>query len=237
MAVPVDALLPLSLLEGVRAIDRPIEDPDTEFVAELRNKRLGLSDTVYAQIQRYTEAVRRRQRAAPDEVAALARLIGRRPDAEAVFREAGRQLAARAYATLGGGVRRAVHALPSIVARPLAVRQARRLARRYLGGRLERGAGALVFEVPRSLTADAAPPGVGCAFYSAGVAELLRLLVGQADLVEHERCATFGDARCRWRVTWPPTGTPEESTAAPEPRPASEESSAPAAERALDQTP
>jgi hypothetical protein len=228
MPVPVDALLPLSLLEGVRAVDRPIEDPDTEFVAELRNKRLGLSDTVLAQIGRYTEAVRRRQRAAPDEVAALARLIGRRPDAAAVFREAGRQLAARAYATLGGGVRGAVHALPNVVARPLAVRQARRLAHRYLGGRLERGVGALVFEVPRSLTADAAPPGVGCEFYSAGVAELLRLLVGQAGPVEHERCATLGDARCRWRVTWPPSAIRVESMAA-EPLPVPDPSIVPPA--------
>ncbi|MGZ8456930.1 MAG: hypothetical protein ACXWZ4_10060, partial [Gemmatirosa sp.] len=80
MAAPVDALLPLSLLEGVRAVDRPIDDPETEFVAELRNKRLGLSETVLAQIRRYTEAVRRGQRAAPADVAALARLIDRRPD-------------------------------------------------------------------------------------------------------------------------------------------------------------
>jgi predicted hydrocarbon binding protein len=202
MAAPVDALLPLSLLEGVRAVDRPIVDPDTEFVAELRNKRLGLSDTVLAQISRYAEAVRRRQRAAPDEVAALARLIGRRPDAEAVFREAGRYLATRAYGSLGGGVRRAVRGLPGVVARPLAVRQARQLTRRYLGGRVERAAGALVLEVPRSLTADAAPAGIGCAFYGEGFAELLRLLTGRDDPVEHERCAANGDGRCRWRIAF-----------------------------------
>ena len=35
---------------------------DAELVPELRNKRLGLSDTVYAQIQRYNEAARRHQR-------------------------------------------------------------------------------------------------------------------------------------------------------------------------------
>ena len=75
-------------------------DPDTEFVAELRNKRLGLSDTVHAQIRRYAEAVRRSQQAASDEVVALARLIARRPDAEAVFRAAGSYLADRAYLAL-----------------------------------------------------------------------------------------------------------------------------------------
>jgi hypothetical protein len=203
MAAPVDALLPLSLLEGVRAVDRPILDPETEFVAELRNKRLGLSETVLAQIRRYTEAVRRGQRAAPDEVLALARLIDRRPDAEIVYREAGRFLAAHAYQAIGATARRSVRSLPRFVARPLAARQARRIARRYLGGRVERAGTSLVLEVPRPLTVDGGSDGAGCAFYAAGFAELLRLLVGQTEVVEHERCSVRGDGRCRWRVEWP----------------------------------
>src|SRR5688500_3416750 len=203
MAAPVDALLPLSLLEGVRAVDRPIEDPETEFVAELRNKRLGLSDTVLAQIRRYAEAVRRGQRTTTDEVAALARLIDRRPDAEVVFREAGRYLAARAYQTIGGTARRCVRSLPRFFARPLAARQARRSARVCLGGRRGRAGPALVLEVPRPLTVDGTGDGAGCAFYAAGFGELLRLLVGQTDAVEHERCSARGEGRCRWRVEWP----------------------------------
>jgi predicted hydrocarbon binding protein len=202
MAALVDALLPLSLLEGVRAVDRAIDDPDTEFVAELRNKRLGLSDTVLAQIRRYADAVRRGQRAAADEVEALARLIGRRPDADAVFREAGRILAASAYETVGGAARRGARRLPRPIARPLAARQARRLARRYLGGRVERAGTALVLEVARPLTVDGAGDTAGCAFYGAGFAELLRLLLGAAEPVEHERCAGRGEGRCRWRVEW-----------------------------------
>ena len=93
MSPTVDSLLPLSFLEAVRNVDTPDDDPDTELVAELRNKRLGLSDTVYAQIRRYSDAVKRSQRTVRDEAVALARLIGRRPDAEAVFRAAGRYLA------------------------------------------------------------------------------------------------------------------------------------------------
>ena len=73
------------------------DQPDAEFVDELRNKRLGLSDTVYAQIRRYSDAVKRGQRTVRDEAVALAKLIGRRPDAEAVFRAAGRYLANEAY--------------------------------------------------------------------------------------------------------------------------------------------
>ena len=52
MLTNVDALLPLSLLEAVRDVDTPSDQLETEFVDELRNKRFGLSDTVYAQIKR-----------------------------------------------------------------------------------------------------------------------------------------------------------------------------------------
>src|SRR5919107_4953450 len=79
MPTTVDALLPLSFLEAVRAVDRPVDDPDTEFVAELRNKRLGLSDTVHAQIRRYTDLVRRRQRLRADEAGGLGGGLGGRP--------------------------------------------------------------------------------------------------------------------------------------------------------------
>src|ERR687890_2154765 len=102
MAANVDALLPPSFLEAVRTVDTPEGDFETEYVPELRNKRLGLSDTVYAQIRRYTDAVKRQQRTPLDEAVALARLIGRRPDAEAVFRSAGRYLAREAYLTIPG---------------------------------------------------------------------------------------------------------------------------------------
>src|SRR5215204_5799768 len=99
MLATVDSLLPLSLLEAVRDVDKPEDVLDTEFVDELRNKRLGLSDTVYTQIKRYTEAVRRNQRKAKEEAFALAKLIGRRPAAEAVLRLAGPFLAPEAYIT------------------------------------------------------------------------------------------------------------------------------------------
>ena len=138
MASNVDALLPLSFLEAVRTVDTPEGDFETEYVPELRNKRLGLSDTVYAQIRRYTDAVKRQQRTPLDEAVALARLIGRRPDAEAVFRSAGRYLAREAYLTIPGTRRRMLRAMPSLLARPLALRQARRIAQRYLNGTLTR---------------------------------------------------------------------------------------------------
>lgn len=203
MATTVDSRLPLSLLQAVRRIDTPTgDDVDAAFVAELRNKRLGMSDTVQAQIKRYTDSVRRNQRASHDEAAALARLIGRRPDAEQVFRDAGRELAAQAYATLSPVTRRTLRLLPSLVARPMALRQARRLAVRHLNGTVVRMGASVLLQVPASVTGDAAPRSAGCTFYEAVLRELMRLLVGSDGVVEHVRCEWRSEGRCEWRAEW-----------------------------------
>jgi hypothetical protein len=200
--VTVDALLPLSLLEAVRDVDTPQGDFEAEYVPELRNKRLGLSDTVYAQIRRYTEAVKRKQRTAYDEAVALARLIGRRPDAEAVFRQAGRHLAKVAYLTISPLTRRLLRFLPSMLARPIALRQARRIAGRYFNGRIRRLGTSVLLDVPVSVTIDTAPRAAGCSYYEAGLRELLNLLLGGAGMVEHVRCASRGEGACEWRGEW-----------------------------------
>ncbi|HJQ21751.1 MAG TPA: hypothetical protein VJ867_15485 [Gemmatimonadaceae bacterium] len=201
MLATVDALLPLSLLEAVRDVDTP-EELDSEFVDELRNKRLGLSDTVYLQIKRYTDAVRKGQRAAHDESVALARLIGRRPDAEAVFRAAGRYLAREAYKTINPLTRRLLRLLPSVIARPLALRRTRRIAQRYANGTVRRVGGYVLLEVPRSITLNTAPASIGCAYYEAMLRELLGLMVGGVGSVDHVHCAGRGDGTCEWRADW-----------------------------------
>jgi len=200
----VDALLPLSLLEAVRDVDTPDDDADADYVAELRNKRLGLSDTVYAQIKRYTDAVRKHVRPAEDEAIALAKLIGRRPDAEAVFRAAGRYLAREAYLTLTPVTRQMLRLLPSLVARPMALRRARRIAERYLNASLVRMGNSLVMRVPISVTIDTAPNGAGCSYYESALRELLRLLIGNQGAVEHTRCAARSEGTDEWRAEWRP---------------------------------
>jgi predicted hydrocarbon binding protein len=202
MAANLDALLPLSFLEAVRTVDTPEGDFETEYVPELRNKRLGLSDTVYAQIKRYTDATKRQQRIPFDEAVALARLLGRRPDAESVFRSAGRYLAKEAYLTISGTRRKLLRAMPSLLARPLALRQARRIAQRYMNGSVTRVGGSLLLEVPESLTADSAPRDAGCAYYEAALRELVRLLLGASGAVEHVRCVNRGEGTCQWRADW-----------------------------------
>jgi len=202
MTITVDALLPLSFLEAVRSVDLPDDDLDAELVPELRNKRLGLSDTVYAQIQRYSEAARRHQRAVQDEAAGIARLIGRRPDAEAVFRAAGRYLASQAYQGIPGASRQLISILPSLAARPMALRHTSRIARRYLNGTVRRSGSFIALEVPHSATVDSAPSRAGCAYYAEFLTELLRLLGTTVTAAEHVRCSARGDSSCEWRAEW-----------------------------------
>jgi len=204
MSPTVDALLPLSFLEAVRHVDSPHEDFEAELVSDLRNKRLGLSDTVYNQIRRFTDASKRKQRTSHDEAVGLATLIGRRPDAEAVFRAAGRYLAGEAYQSISPVTRRMLLLLPSLITRPIALRQARRLAARYFNGRVSRIGSSVYLEVGRSVTADSAQRSVGCTYYEAGLKELLRLMVNSVGGVEHVRCCTRGEGSCSWRAEWRP---------------------------------
>ena len=201
MLSTVDALLPLSLLEAVRDVDKPA-DLDSEFVDELRNKRLGLSDTVYLQIKRYAEAVRKGQRAQHDESVALAKLIGRRPDADAVFRAAGQYLARESYRSINPVSRRMIRILPSMLARPLALRRTRTIAQRYLNGSVKRVGGYVLLDVPNSVTLNTGPGTVGCTYYEAMLRELLALLIGGVGSVDHVRCAGRGEGTCEWRADW-----------------------------------
>lgn len=172
----VNPLAPLSLLEAVRDADRPEGTEEAEYVPELLNKRLGTTDTVYTQIRRYTEAVRRGHPVPNDEVVALARLIARRPDARAIFAAAGVTAARAAYDRLSGTMRALVRILPGFASRPLARRQARKLLRKYFGVAARRVGQVIEIDVPRD--AALANPGgdVGRAFYDAALHELLYLL-------------------------------------------------------------
>lgn len=202
MSASVDPLVPLALLEAVRTVDLPDGELETEFVEELRIKRFGLSETVYAQIRRYHEAVKRGQRPSLEEAAGIARLIGRRPDAEAVFREAGRSIARRTYDSVSPLVRRLTHLLPSLLARPLALRQIRRIGERYLGGNVRRIGASVHLTVRTSVTLDAGPKQSGCTFYEAALRELMQQLVDGVGVVEHVRCSSRGEGPCEWRAQW-----------------------------------
>lgn len=202
MSPTLDPLVPLALLEAVRTVDLPEGDLETEYVEELRTKRFGLSDTVHAQIRRYHEAVKRGIRPAVDEAVGISRLIGRRPDAEAVFREAGRNIARRTYERVPAPLRRLTRVLPSLFARPLALGQIRRIGQRYFGGEVRRVGASIHLEVRESVTLDSAAKQAGCTFYESALRELMQQLVVGVGSVEHVRCASRGEGTCEWRAQW-----------------------------------
>lgn len=199
---PIEASLPLAMLEAVKAIDTPVGDFDAELVHELRNKRLGLSETVLQQIRRYAADVKAGDAVAYAEVLALARLLGRRPDVDLVFMEAGRRWARAMSASVGVVRKSAARSLPAMVARPASLRMLRKLAGRYMAGKITRQGSSLHLEVVSPVSADSAATGRGCLLYESAFRELLHVLVDIDGAVEHVMCRSRGDSHCEWRADW-----------------------------------
>ena len=204
MAGSINALVPLSLLEAVRSIDIPEGggEDDVEYVQEHRNKRLGLSDTVIAQIRRYKDAMKRNQSIAIHEATGIARLIGRRPDAEEIFVRAGTLVANRMYEMISPTTRQTIRFLPGFLARPLTFRQLRKLGGKYFGAEVRRVGSSIVVGVKESVTAGSAPKGAGCRYYESAIREMLRLLVNGGGMIDHVHCRDRGEELCEWRAEW-----------------------------------
>lgn len=202
MSRTVHTRIPLSLLEAIRRIDTPEDQTDTEYVPELRNKRLGLSDTVYTQIRRYNDAMKRGQRIPFAEAEGLGTLIGRRPDAAELFRSAGSILANDAYHSLSPTTRGTIRLMPGFISRPMALKQLTAIVDRYFGGTLERNGASLSLRIPESVTVNGSTNSGGCIYYEEALRELLRLLVNSGGHVEHAQCAQRGESSCEWRAEW-----------------------------------
>jgi hypothetical protein len=199
----VNAIVPLSLLEAVRSVDIPEgEDIDVEYVQEHRNKRLGLSDTVIAQIRRYKEAMKQNRAIAIDEAIGIARLIGRRSDAESIFTRAGTIVANRIYEMISSTRRQIIRLLPGFLARPLAFRQVKKAGEKYFGASVRRVGASIVFGVKESVTIGSAPRAIGCLYYESALREMLKLLVNGGGMIDHVRCREKGEDICEWRADW-----------------------------------
>ena len=195
----VPALLPLSLLEAIRNLDTPVEDGLDELAEEIVVRRLGLSPTVAAQIQRYRTAAEREGTVELDEVVSVLRLVGRRPDAALVFADAGRRAARHATRAARAVGPDAGADLAGGVGRRVALRAAARLARRVFDGELRSPAQGTEVRMTEPLSILALPDGAACAFYGAAYGELLRCLTAFEGAMLHERCRSRGDDACVWR--------------------------------------
>ena len=195
----VHSIVPLAVLEAVKNLDTPVEDGLTEFADELLVKRLGLSPTVQMQLDEFEQLVRKDARVEPAHVEALLRLVGRRPDADLVFADAGRRAARRAVRRMSGVARLAAHTAPRLFGHGAA----RRAARAVLGAELGREQRLPVARVSDPIAIQATPDGAACGFYGAALVELLRLLVGYEGAMLHVACRARGGAGCEWRAAGP----------------------------------
>jgi predicted hydrocarbon binding protein len=202
MSRTVHARIPLSLLEAIRRIDTPPDQTDTEYVPELRNKRLGLSETVYTQIRRYSDAMKKGQRIPFTEAEGLGTLIGRRPDAVELFRRAGSIFAADAYESIPGPARQMMRHMPRFISRPMALKRLTGIADKYIGGSIDATGNSVSLRIPESVTVNGSTDSQGCLFYEEALSELLRHLLSPATSVEHVRCIQRGEEACEWRAEW-----------------------------------
>ena len=195
----VPALLPLSLLEAIRNLDTPVEDGLDELAEEIVVRRLGLSPTVAAQIQRYRAAAERAGRVDLDEVVSVIRLVSRRPDATLVFADAGRRAARHAARQRARSARTLSRMSPAGVGRRVSLRAAARLARQVFGGELRTPDSVTEVRMTDPLSIVAVPDGAACAFYGAAYGELLRVLTAFEGAMLHAHCRSRGEDCCVWR--------------------------------------
>lgn len=193
-------LLPLAVLEAVRELDTVRPDDDEDLHEELAGKRLGMSRTVAAQIERFTRLTRTSGRVDAEELVALLRLVGRRHDAALVFSDAGRRAGRRAVQGAAGSFRASVRFLPRPLRNRIGFALMRRRARAvfHAAVRLERGVPEVGLEDPTPIRAT--PTGAACAFYGSALAEMLRRLTDFDGAMLHVTCRGRGDAACVWRA-------------------------------------
>lgn len=193
--------LPLAVLESVRDHDRPTEVLEEEDLAASLPRRLGLTGVVESQIHRYRIARKRRERIPADDVADLLRLVLRRPDAEAILQEAGRDLARHHGRKLLYRIAGAARILPDAISTRIAKRSVHRLVRR-IGGSAELRVDRSPFRVrlTGAITARADESGTACTLYSAAIEEAVHHAMGRRPEVQHAACEGRGDDACIWEI-------------------------------------
>jgi hypothetical protein len=194
--------LPLAVLESVRQHDRPTEILEDEDLAVSLPRRLGLTGVVDSQIHRYRVAQKRRERIPGDQVADLLRLVLRRPDSEAILREAGYELARRHNAKLIYRPLAVGRFLPTAFKLRLAERSLRRLLRRLGGGATLRVSRApFQVELNGATTARVDRWAVACVLYAAAIEQTVQHTTGTTPHVDHTECEARGNPRCLWTIT------------------------------------
>jgi hypothetical protein len=198
----VSAVLGLSLLEAIRAHDRPGEILEDEDLTVSLPRRLGLTGVVENQIARY-EVARRSGRGVPmDEFSSLIRLVLKRPDADAILRDTGQRMALNHFRRISQSYLRTLRMLP----KGFLVYGWRRSARKLIsqmGGEAKvevTGRSPVVRLRPNRLALQE-PPGVACVLYAATLERLAELFTGsQSHDTAQTQCNASGSDFCEWTI-------------------------------------
>lgn len=196
----ISPVLPLILLETMRDRDRPEEVLEDEDVSVSLPRRLGLSEVVRQQIQKFSQEVKLKRPQVSSQVEDLVKLVIRRPDAEEIFVEAGRRVAKRFWSERSAGMRTMLKILPRPLALIAAQRAGRRMFAQLVGpSKFKIGRRPVSLAIDSSLTYRADPGGAACAFYSGAFGELLELYTGRRYRVIHTACPTSkSGTHCEW---------------------------------------
>lgn len=190
----VSALVGLSLLEVIRMRDLPTEILDSENPSQTLPRRLGLSEAVGQQIRRLRAETRRRGGISEEEVKALFGLVLRRPDAEAVFFQAGELLGGK-DAEKGGRRRWYPERIGYALARRQVGRRFRSLFGRPMG---EFGHGPFTLEASKHFLLEMDGEGQACALLSGFAQSILSRCLSRPVEVTHSTCLGTRHDLCRW---------------------------------------
>ncbi len=194
----VNAIIPLTLLRTIRALDRTRQIDLEDYSSETAPRRLGTSPSVAAQIERFEKLAKQGTGADGEEVAQLFRLVGRRSDAELAFNQAGRA-AAEEILRRTSGAKRFVEGAGRVVGRMRFDRgRAKRLADRLLSISLTFDERAGIQAVANGPLSTPEPDGLWCGFCGAALGELLGKCTQFEGAMQHDRCRGRGDEVCSW---------------------------------------
>lgn len=198
----VAPILPLLLLESIRAHDRPREVLQNEDLASSLPRRLGLTGVVESRIRRYEEEQRRGRGVPLDDVLDLIRLVLRRPDAELILRQTGEELARRHFKRISAATVSALGFLPGTAGAAALRRAVRSMLRRATGASdLEVRGWPIQVRIRDSLTSQADPNGNACVLFAAALEKLLELYTRKRPQIVHTACNAWGDEACIWSWT------------------------------------
>jgi predicted hydrocarbon binding protein len=198
----IPPVMPLALLESVRAHDRPGEILEDEDLSVSLPRRLGLTGVVERQMMQYQQAAKKGRKVSLDDVASLIHLVLRRPDSEPIMRETGQRIARTHFQKVPKPWVRMIRALPRGVVFGSLRRSARRMLVKFLAEEdLEITAKPLTLRAKNCVAAQIDPSGNMCVMYSGALEEIALLYTETRPDVVHHICKTRGNSYCEWTLS------------------------------------